>query len=125
MLNQENQLQLLDLRAAARALSLVNDVPLSIRITMIYPLVALFQRLYNTTKGQVLLDNYNVRSINPGYLRRVLVSVSQEPTLLSFTIRENIAYGLPDDEASMEKIIEAAKVIMVFLNLRANHRGAS
>lgn len=56
-----------------------------------------------------LLDNYNVRSINPGYLHRVVVSVGQEPTLFSFTIKENIAYGLPEDEATMPKIIAAAK----------------
>lgn len=57
-----------------------------------------------------MVDNYNVRSINPGYLRRVVVSVGQEPTLFSFTIKENIGYGLPEDEATMEKIIEAAKI---------------
>ncbi|KAI1716202.1 ABC transporter transmembrane region domain-containing protein [Ditylenchus destructor] len=73
-------------------------------------IIALMQRLYNPTKGQVLLDNYNVRSINPGYLHRVVVSVGQEPTLFSFTIKENIAYGLPEDEATMPKIIAAAKV---------------
>lgn len=38
------------------------------------------------------------------------MSVGQEPTLFSFTIRENIAYGLPEDEATMSQIIEAAKI---------------
>jgi ABC-type multidrug transport system fused ATPase/permease subunit len=57
-----------------------------------------------------LLDKSDIRSINPGYLRRVIVSVGQEPVLFSFTIKENIAYGLPDDEATMPQIIEAAKI---------------
>uniref|UniRef100_A0A915PDN2 Uncharacterized protein n=1 Tax=Setaria digitata TaxID=48799 RepID=A0A915PDN2_9BILA len=73
-------------------------------------ILALFQRMYSTTKGEVLIDNYNVKQINPGYLRRVIVPVGQEPTLFSFTIRENIGYGLPEDEATEEKIIEAAKI---------------
>uniref|UniRef100_A0A1I7VQ25 P-loop containing nucleoside triphosphate hydrolase protein n=1 Tax=Loa loa TaxID=7209 RepID=A0A1I7VQ25_LOALO len=73
-------------------------------------ILALFQRMYSTTKGEVLIDNYNVKQINPAYLRRVVVSVGQEPTLFSFTIRENIGYGLPEDEATEEKIVEAAKI---------------
>ncbi|VDN30474.1 unnamed protein product [Gongylonema pulchrum] len=57
-----------------------------------------------------LIDDYNVKQINPAYLRRVVVSVGQEPTLFSFTIRENIGYGLPEDEATEQKIVEAAKI---------------
>uniref|UniRef100_A0A915C5Z5 p-glycoprotein 10 n=1 Tax=Parascaris univalens TaxID=6257 RepID=A0A915C5Z5_PARUN len=71
---------------------------------------ALLQRMYTPTCGEVLIDNYNVKSINPAYLRRVVVSVGQEPTLFSFTLRENIGYGLPEDEATEEKIIKAAKI---------------
>uniref|UniRef100_A0A1I8A0K1 ABC-type xenobiotic transporter n=1 Tax=Steinernema glaseri TaxID=37863 RepID=A0A1I8A0K1_9BILA len=73
-------------------------------------IIALFQRMYSPTSGQVMLDNYNVKSINPAYLRRVVVSVGQEPSLFSFTLKENIAYGLQEDEATMEKIIKAAKI---------------
>ncbi|CAJ0582944.1 unnamed protein product, partial [Mesorhabditis spiculigera] len=70
----------------------------------------LLQRMYTPNEGIAGIDKYNVRSINPAYLRRVVVSVGQEPTLFSFTIRENIAYGLDDREAPMTKIVEAAKV---------------
>uniref|UniRef100_A0A914Q482 Uncharacterized protein n=1 Tax=Panagrolaimus davidi TaxID=227884 RepID=A0A914Q482_9BILA len=73
-------------------------------------IISMFHRMYTPTKGQVMLDNYNVKSINPNYLRRVVVSVSQEPNLFSFTIKENITYGLCDDEYNMEKIIKAAKI---------------
>ncbi|VDO58391.1 unnamed protein product, partial [Haemonchus placei] len=72
--------------------------------------MALIQRLYNATDGEVLMDKYNVRSINPAYLRRMVVSVGQEPTLFSFTIKENIAYGMMESEVTMEKIQEAAKI---------------
>uniref|UniRef100_A0A914YAD1 ABC transporter domain-containing protein n=1 Tax=Panagrolaimus superbus TaxID=310955 RepID=A0A914YAD1_9BILA len=42
-------------------------------------IISMFHRMYTPTSGQVMLDNYNVKSINPNYLRRVVVSVSQEP----------------------------------------------
>uniref|UniRef100_A0A914BWU9 ABC transmembrane type-1 domain-containing protein n=1 Tax=Acrobeloides nanus TaxID=290746 RepID=A0A914BWU9_9BILA len=73
-------------------------------------ILALLQRMYTPTRGAVKLDNYNVRSINPSYLRRVIVAIGQEPTLFSFTIKENISYGLCEDEATMEKITQAAKI---------------
>ncbi|KAK6062300.1 ABC transporter, ATP-binding protein [Cooperia oncophora] len=91
--------------------------------------IALIQRLYNATDGEVLMDKYNVKSINPAYLRRMVVSVGQEPTLFSFTIKvrvcemffdffllssrvfqENIAYGMMESEVTIEKIQEAAKI---------------
>ncbi|VDL73810.1 unnamed protein product [Nippostrongylus brasiliensis] len=72
--------------------------------------MALIQRMYNATDGEVLMDKYNVRSINPAYLRRMVAAVGQEPTLFSFTIKENIAYGMMESEVTMDKIIEAAKI---------------
>ncbi|ETN76893.1 ABC transporter, ATP-binding protein [Necator americanus] len=71
---------------------------------------AMIQRMYNPLSGEVYLDNHQVQSINPTHLRRLVVSVEQEPTLFSFSIKENITFGLKDDEVSMEKIIEAAKI---------------
>ncbi|KHJ98046.1 ABC transporter, ATP-binding protein [Oesophagostomum dentatum] len=73
-------------------------------------IIALIQRMYNATDGEVFLDKYNVQSINPAYLRRVVVSVGQEPTLFSFTIKENITYGMMENEVSMDEIIAAAKI---------------
>ncbi|CAD5227956.1 unnamed protein product [Bursaphelenchus okinawaensis] len=73
-------------------------------------IIALLQRMYTPQKGQVMLDKYNVKTINPSYLRRIIVCVGQEPTLFSFSIKENIAYGLDEDEFTMEKVIESAKV---------------
>ncbi|PAV76660.1 hypothetical protein WR25_23384 isoform C [Diploscapter pachys] len=73
-------------------------------------IISLFQRMYSPTEGFVVLDKYNAKAINPAYLRRCVVAVGQEPTLFSFTIKENIAYGLIESEATMEKVIEAAKI---------------
>uniref|UniRef100_A0A0N5CHS2 ABC transporter family protein n=1 Tax=Strongyloides papillosus TaxID=174720 RepID=A0A0N5CHS2_STREA len=73
-------------------------------------ILSLLQRLYIPTKGNVMLDNYNIKTINPQYLRRCIVSVMQEPALFSFTIKENITFGIPEEYVSMDKVIEAAKL---------------
>lgn len=73
-------------------------------------IIALMQRLYDPTKGKLILEGHNLRTINPAYLHRVIVPVPQEPTLFSFTIKENIAYGLPESEATLERVIEAAQI---------------
>lgn len=49
-----------------------------------------FKKFCSYIMNLQLIDDYNVKQINPAYLRRVVVSVGQEPTLFSFTIRENI-----------------------------------
>ncbi|CAI5455825.1 unnamed protein product [Caenorhabditis angaria] len=72
-------------------------------------IISLFQRMYNATDGLVIVDKYNIKSINPAYLRRCIVTVGQEPDLFSFTIRENIGYGMMESEATIDKVIEAAK----------------
>lgn len=56
-----------------------------------------------------MIDNHDLRSLNPAHLRRLVVSVSQEPTLFSFSLLENIAYGLEPDEATLERVQQAAK----------------
>ncbi|CAI4225548.1 unnamed protein product [Auanema sp. JU1783] len=73
-------------------------------------IIGLFQRMYSPTDGCVTIDRHDVRSINPSYLRRFVVSVGQEPTLFSFTIKENIAYGLLESESTLDKVIAAAKI---------------
>ncbi|CAD6189417.1 unnamed protein product [Caenorhabditis auriculariae] len=73
-------------------------------------IISLFQRMYNAVDGFVIVDKYNIKSINPAYLRRCIVTVGQEPDLFSFTIKENIAYGMVESEATIDKIIEAAKI---------------
>ncbi|CAB3399339.1 unnamed protein product [Caenorhabditis bovis] len=73
-------------------------------------IISLFQRMYNATDGVVIVDKYNIKSINPAYLRKCIVQVGQEPDLFSFTIRENIAYGMMESEATLDKVIEAAKI---------------
>ncbi len=70
-------------------------------------IINLIPRFYDVTQGRVTVDGHDVREVTLESLRRQIGIVLQETTLFAGTIRENIAFGLPD--ASLEAIIEAAR----------------
>lgn len=73
-------------------------------------LAALLLRYYDPDQGQVSVDGMDVCDLNPVWLREYVSIVSQEPSLFSTSIAENIAYGAVDpSKVTPEEIIEAAK----------------
>ncbi|ARP83394.1 ABC transporter ATP-binding protein [Bordetella genomosp. 8] len=64
-------------------------------------------RFYEADSGRVTVDGVDVRSVDPGSLRRHLGIVPQDTMLFNDTIAYNIGYGRPG--ASLTDIIEAAK----------------
>jgi len=68
----------------------------------------LVQRLYLPTEGAIYVDGIDIRHMNPWWLRNNIGVVLQESYLFSGTIRDNIS--LPRPDASMDLIIEAAKI---------------
>ena len=70
-------------------------------------LVMLIPRLYDVESGAVLVDGVDVRSVDPGSLRREVAVVSDDAFLFSASLRDNIAYARP--EASMEAVVAAAE----------------
>lgn len=70
-------------------------------------LVQLIPRLYDATRGQVLVGGVDVRDYDLKALRDEVAFVLQTNILFSGTIRENMLWG--DKEASDEKIIWALK----------------
>lgn len=70
-------------------------------------LVSLIPRLYEAEEGRVLIDGIDVRDYQLEGLRGSIGMVLQEAVLFSGTIRENIAFGLPD--ATPEEVEAAAK----------------
>ena len=70
-------------------------------------LIALLLRLYDAEKGDVLIDNQNVRDVTQESLRSCISVVSQETSMFNRTARENIIYGKAD--ATELDMIEAAK----------------
>ncbi|KAL4653636.1 hypothetical protein ACB092_01G319100 [Castanea dentata] len=72
-------------------------------------IIGLIERFYDPFKGMVKIDGKDMRSYHLRSLRKHIALVSQEPTLFSGTIRQNIAYGA-SDKVDETEIIEAAKL---------------
>jgi ATP-binding cassette subfamily B multidrug efflux pump len=70
-------------------------------------LINLIPRFYDVTRGAVLVDGRDVRTLDLVSLRRQIGIVLQTSLLFSDSIKANIAYGHPD--ATDEEVIAAAK----------------
>lgn len=68
----------------------------------------LIQRLYIPQSGRISIDGMDVSLMSPQTLRRQIGVVLQENFMFNGTVAENISIHCP--EASMEKIIETAKL---------------
>jgi subfamily B ATP-binding cassette protein MsbA len=70
-------------------------------------LVDLIPRFYDPQEGEVRIDGVDIRTVTLASLREQIGIVSQHTVLFNETVRNNIAYGIPD--APMEKVVEAAR----------------
>lgn len=70
-------------------------------------LLKLMMRFFETTKGNITLNNRSINEVNTSDLRDMEAYVIQETYLFNDTIANNIALGKP--EASLEEIKVAAK----------------
>jgi ATP-binding cassette subfamily B protein len=86
-------------------------------------LVALLLRLYDAEKGQILVDDHDVRGVTQESLRRQIAMVTQETAMFNRTARDNILYGRPD--ASEEAMIAAAAAAEAdeFIGTLQDHKG--
>lgn len=71
-------------------------------------IIQLLMRAYNVKQGKITLDGIDIKNLRLESLRGQIAPVFQETFLFSASIRENIAYGVPD--VSMEQIVHAAKL---------------
>lgn len=72
-------------------------------------IVNLISRFYDIQKGNIYVDNYNLKEVSIESLRQQMGVMTQDNFLFSGTIKENIRYGRLD--ATDEEIIEAAKTV--------------
>jgi len=70
-------------------------------------LIKLLLRLYDVNLGSIAIEGINLKNLTIKNLRQNIGFVSQEVYLFHGSIKENIAYGMPN--ASSEAIINAAK----------------
>jgi ATP-binding cassette, subfamily B, multidrug efflux pump len=70
-------------------------------------LTSLLLRFYDVEAGRISIDGQDLREVSQESLRRSIGMVTQDPSLLHRSIRENILYGRPD--AGEEDLIAAAR----------------
>ncbi|NVJ87887.1 MAG: ABC transporter ATP-binding protein [Flavobacteriaceae bacterium] len=78
-------------------------------------IIELIAKLYDTTKGEILLDDVPIEIVNLNDLRNQIGFVPQDPFLFSDSIENNIKFG--KQNASKEEIIAAAKNADVHKNI--------
>ena len=90
------------------------DVPAGSVVALVGPsgagkstLVDLVARFYDPTNGRITIDDVDLRQFRINSLRSRLGVVSQDTILFHDTVRNNIAYGLPN--ASSDTVEQAAR----------------
>jgi len=85
-------------------------------------LAYLLQRLIDPTNGKILIDDKDLKAINLDDWRKVIGYVPQEHFLFSDSIKNNILFGLEQENVSDDVVFKAAKnagihdTIMAFEN---------
>uniref|UniRef100_A0A8C5WDY2 Uncharacterized protein n=1 Tax=Leptobrachium leishanense TaxID=445787 RepID=A0A8C5WDY2_9ANUR len=70
-------------------------------------IVQLLQRFYEPQEGKILMDEKPLADYENSFYRRNVSVVSQEPTLTSRSLQDNISYGM--DQVSLKRVQDAAK----------------
>jgi subfamily B ATP-binding cassette protein MsbA len=83
-------------------------------------LADLLPRFYDPSSGRITVDGVSLKHIPLGDLRALMGIVTQESVLFNDTIFNNIAFGT---EASMESVIEAAKIANAHEFIQASTEG--
>ena len=95
-------------------------------------LINLIPRLYDVTAGELLIDGINIKKIPIEVLRSNIGYVQQETFLFSDTLRENISYGVLEDEVDrdgkrsnrlMENIVKASEVSQIAKDVKDFPKG--
>ena len=70
-------------------------------------IINLIPRFYDSSKGEILIDDQNIKNITLPSLRKEIALVSQDTVLFDDTVKANILYGKID--AKHDECIEASK----------------
>lgn len=84
-------------------------------------LVDLLPRFYDVQEGEVLIDGVNIKDATLHGLRSIMGNVNQEAILFNDTFYNNITFGVKD--ATMEQVIEAAKIANAHDFIMASEQG--
>ncbi|NWQ42372.1 ABC transporter ATP-binding protein [Bacillus sp. EB106-08-02-XG196] len=71
----------------------------------------LLERFYEPTSGKIMVGDTPITDLSAASWRNQIGYVSQESAMMAGTIRENLCYGLPDDESiSDDRLWEVAEM---------------
>lgn len=73
-------------------------------------IIRLLSRLYEPTKGRILIDGIDIREITQAELRRCVGVILQDAFLFSGDIKDNITLG---EDYAIEQVVEAAELMNV------------
>jgi ABC-type multidrug transport system fused ATPase/permease subunit len=68
----------------------------------------LIPRLYDSTRGTILINGHNIHDLSPVLLRAAIGVVHQDPFIFDMSVADNIRCGSPD--ASNEEVVRAARL---------------
>ncbi|CAD6258573.1 unnamed protein product [Miscanthus lutarioriparius] len=68
--------------------------------------IALVQRFYDASEGTVKIDGFDIKGLQPKWIRSKMGLVSQDHALFGTSIKENILFGKPD--GTMDEVYAAA-----------------
>lgn len=110
----------------------INDVNLDIEYGKTVALVGqsgsgkstladLLPRFYDVNEGSISIGGVDIRNLNVADLRGLMGNVNQEAILFNDTFYNNITFGV--ENATMEQVIEAAKVANAYDFIMASEEG--
>jgi ABC-type multidrug transport system fused ATPase/permease subunit len=79
-------------------------------------IISLLLRAYDPNQGAVLVDGYELRTLDLGHLRHQIGVVEQNVSLFDTSLKENILFGLPEwqrellSDEDLLSIVEAARI---------------
>lgn len=83
--------------------------------------VKLLLRLYDPSEGRIFIDGYDIRKIDPTYLRENITYVNQNSRLFDREVLENILYGCKDVEkcqGNLKEILAYSKIQELYKNVQ-------
>ncbi len=84
-------------------------------------MVDLVPRFYDVVQGEITIDGVNVKDMKVSSLRALIGNVNQEAILFNDTFYNNITFGV--ENATMEQVIEAAKIANAHDFIMATEKG--
>jgi len=82
--------------------------------------VKLMIKLYRPTEGVIYIDNVDIASVDPNYIRKNVTYVNQSSKLFDTKIIDNILYGCNDHDACnghLNEIMQYPKIVELYKNL--------